>query len=176
MTSDHVSEVLSPYIDGRVSVEERERIGRHLETCAACRGSLASLQEVVELLRSVPPVTAPEQLRAAIRSRVEHAGVPPAHGGLWHLPKLRWPRLAATWRPMAAAVAAVVIGVFAVNLLGPQLPASASDGKTGNRRPPSRYSRRQRTPQEGQTPQTGRRCPSRPAPPRPRLRMPPSGA
>lgn len=115
MTSDHVSELLSPYVDGRVSAEERERIGRHLETCAACRGDLAALQGVVGLLRSVPPVTAPEELRAAIRSRVEHAGVPSAHGGLG-------PRLAATWRPMAAAVAVVVIGVFAANLLGPQLP------------------------------------------------------
>jgi hypothetical protein len=115
MTSDHVSESLSPYVDGRVSAEERERIGRHLETCAACRGDLAALQGVVGLLRSVPPVTAPEALRAAIRSRVEHAGVPSACGGLG-------PRLAATWRPMAAAVAVVVIGVFAANLLGPQLP------------------------------------------------------
>ncbi len=122
MTSGHVSELLSPYIDGRVSAEERERIGLHLETCAACRGDLAALQGVVGLLRSVPPVTAPEELRAAIRSRVEHAGVPSARGGLGHLPKLRWPRLAATWRPIAAAVAIVVIGVFAANLLGPQLP------------------------------------------------------
>ncbi len=122
MTSGHVSELLSPYIDGRVSVEERERIGRHLETCAACRVDLAALQGVVGLLHSVPPVTAPEELRAAIRARVEHAGVPPAHRILGRLPKLRWPRLAATWRPIAAAVAVVVIGVFAVNLLRPQLP------------------------------------------------------
>ena len=131
MTSGHVSELLSSYIDGRVSVEERERIGRHLETCAACRGDLAALQGVVGLLHSVPPVTAPEELRAVIRARVEHAGIPPAHGRLGHLPNLRWPRLAATWRPIAAAVAVVVIGVFAVNLLGPQLPRLGERRETG---------------------------------------------
>ena len=120
MTSDHVSELLSPYIDGRVSAEEQERIGRHLETCAACRGDLAALHGVVGLLRSVPPTTAPVELRAAIRSRVEHAGVPSASGGLG-------PRLAAAWRPIAAAVAVVVIGVFAANLLGPQLPRRLSE-------------------------------------------------
>lgn len=124
MTSGHVSELLSSYIDGRVSVEERERIGRHLETCAACRGDLAALQGVVGLLHSVPPVTAPEELRAVIRARVEHAGIPPAHGRLG-------PRLAATWRPIAAAVAVVVIGVFAVNLLGPQLPRLGERRETG---------------------------------------------
>jgi hypothetical protein len=124
MTSVHVSELLSPYIDGRVSAEEQERIGRHLETCGACRDDLAALHGVVGLLRSVPPVTAPQELRAAIRSRVEHAGVPSASGGLG-------PRLAAAWRPIAAAVAVVVIGVFAANLLGPQLPRLGERRETG---------------------------------------------
>jgi hypothetical protein len=120
MTSGHVQELLSPYIDDRVSPEDRERIARHLDVCEACRGDLTALQGVVGLVRSVPPVTAPEGLRTAIRSRVEQVSrssgprrARPAWIG-------RLPRLAGTWRPIAAAVAVVVIGTFVANFAGPQ--------------------------------------------------------
>jgi hypothetical protein len=112
--------LLSSYVDDEVTAEEAQRIGRHLEACAACRVDLAALQGVVGVLRSVPPVAAPPDLRVAIRSRVEQAGPPSPRRGLGHLPNLRWPRLAAPWRPIAAAVAVVVIGVYAANLLGPE--------------------------------------------------------
>ncbi len=120
MTSDHVQDLLSPYIDDRVEPEDRERIARHLAGCDACQADLTALQEVVGLLRSVPPVTAPEGLRAAIRSRVEQDRRFPSGPWITRFRGVRLAALAGRWRPIAAAVAVVVMGVFVWNLAGPQ--------------------------------------------------------
>ncbi len=128
MTSGHVSELLSPYIDDRVSPEDRARIVRHLDACDACRADLAALEGVVGLLRTVPPVAAPEDLRAAVRARITQtnrsAGRRPAALGStphFRLSGLRWRGVARSWRPIAAAAAIVVVGLFTVNLVGPQV-------------------------------------------------------
>ncbi len=124
MTSGHVRELLSPYIDDRVDPEDRERIASHLAGCEACRADLTALQQVVGLLHSVPPIPAPEGLRAAIRARMEQREeqVRRFLGGRWipHVGGARLPRLAGTWRPIAAAIAVVVIGMFVWNFAGPQ--------------------------------------------------------
>jgi len=120
MISGHVRELLSPYIDDRVDPEERERITRHLAGCETCRADLTVLQQVVGLLHSVPPVTAHEGLRAAIRSRVEQAAGVPGRGWIPRIWGARLPRPAGTWRSIAAAVAVVVIGMFVWNFAGPQ--------------------------------------------------------
>ena len=120
MTSGHVRELLSPYIDDRVAPEDRERIASHLAGCEACRADLSALQQVVGLLHSIPPVPAPVGLRAAIRSRVEHDRRLPS--GRW-IPRFRGLKLAppaGRWRSIAAAFAVVLIGMFAWNLAGPQ--------------------------------------------------------
>lgn len=120
MTSGHVRELLSPYIDDRVAPEDRERIASHLAGCEACRADLSALQQVVGLLHSIPPVPAPVGLRAAIRSRVEQDRRLPS--GRW-IPRFRGLKLAppaGRWRPIAAAFAVVLIGMFAWNLAGPQ--------------------------------------------------------
>ena len=98
MTSGHVQELLSPYIDGRVSPEDGERIARHLDACEACRADLTALQGVVGLVRSVPPVTAPEGLRTAIRARVEQVGRSSGRRRARPAWMSRLPRLAGTWR------------------------------------------------------------------------------
>jgi len=113
MTSGHVRESLSSYIDDQMSPEERGRIARHLDACDACRQHLAALHGVVGLVRSVAPITAPDALRAQVRARVEGARRFPAGRSL--------PRLPVTWRTVAAAAAVVLVGVFAANLLVPQL-------------------------------------------------------
>jgi Domain of unknown function (DUF4349)/Putative zinc-finger len=120
MTSGHVRDLLSPYIDDRVEPEDRERIASHLAGCEACRADLATLQEVVGLLHSVPPVPAPEGLRAAIRSRVAQDRRVPA--GRW-IARVRGAMvgpLARSWRPLAAAVAVAILGMFVWNFAGPR--------------------------------------------------------
>ena len=119
MTSDHVRDLLSSYIDDRVEPEDRERMASHLAGCEACRADLGALQQVVGLLHSLPPVPAPEGLRAAIRLRVQQGRRLSSRRWI-----LRFPRTGLTfagrWRPLAAAVAVVVLGMFAWDFAGPQ--------------------------------------------------------
>ncbi len=119
MTSDHVRDLLSSYIDDRVEPEDRERIARHLASCEACRADLGALQQAVGLLHSLPPVPAPDGLRAAIRLRVQQGRR--LSSGQW-IPRFLGAMLtsfAGSWRPLAAAAAVVVLGMFAWNFAGP---------------------------------------------------------
>ncbi|MDE3078158.1 MAG: zf-HC2 domain-containing protein, partial [Chloroflexota bacterium] len=51
---DHVTELLSPYLDGQVTAGERRQVERHLAACASCREELGSLRQVVALVRQLP--------------------------------------------------------------------------------------------------------------------------
>src|SRR5262249_43757527 len=120
MTPGHVRELLSSYIDDRVEPVERERIASHLAGCEACRADLSALQRVVDLLHSIPPVPAPVGLRASIRSRVEQNHRFPIGRGIPGVRGARLNPLAGGWRPIAAAFAVVVLGLFVWNFAGPQ--------------------------------------------------------
>ncbi len=52
--SEHeaVSGLLAAYLDGEVSVEERQRVEAHLLTCARCRRDLESMRQAQEKLRA----------------------------------------------------------------------------------------------------------------------------
>lgn len=52
-------EELSAFLDGQLTRQERLRVQKHLEQCAACRKDLASLQHTVALLRATPTVKPP---------------------------------------------------------------------------------------------------------------------
>jgi anti-sigma factor (TIGR02949 family) len=135
MKSGHVTDLLSSYIDGEVSDGERERIGRHLAECDACRRHLGSLQGVVAVVRSVPVVAAPPDLRARVLADIAETRRPRAHSA-WAplLHRFVFPagrhgaastaQAVGRWRPArlaAMAAAAALVGLFAVNLLGPRL-------------------------------------------------------
>jgi len=113
MTRDHVTELLSPYLDDQVNPAERDRITRHLDACDACRKYLGSLREVVELIGSVTPVAAPESFRSRVRGRIEEARR--SGTAMW------WAHFSGNWRTLAGAAAVGLVVVFAANLLGPQL-------------------------------------------------------
>lgn len=115
MPQTHVKESLSAYLDGQVSAQEQARIRRHLDQCEECRNTLEELRRTVALLQSSEPVGSPDGFRAAVRSKVE---------GLAHHPRapLRWPRLTWSWRTAGAVAAALLIGIFSVNLLRQTLP------------------------------------------------------
>jgi hypothetical protein len=59
MGHDYVLERLSPYIDDRLSGEERTRIVAHLRACQNCREELRTLQWTRGLLQQVPAVPVP---------------------------------------------------------------------------------------------------------------------
>src|SRR2546428_420241 len=71
MTTGHVTELLSAYLDERVGADERARIVAHLDACEACRAHLESLRRTVDLLHTAEPVRAPEGFRAHVRARIE---------------------------------------------------------------------------------------------------------
>ena len=58
-TEDHVGELLSAYIDGRLTPGERLRVETHLPVCEECRADLVSIQATVGLLKSLPIVATP---------------------------------------------------------------------------------------------------------------------
>ena len=91
MNTQHVTELLSAYLDGQVGSDERARITAHLDTCGACRAQLESLRKTVMLLRAAEPVRAPEGFRAQVRARVTSEAGRPARA--WRLPALSW-----SWR------------------------------------------------------------------------------
>jgi len=84
-STEHVAGLLSEYIDGRLSVQERHRLEAHLAACPQCQDELASLQATVTMLRALPPVPLPRNFyvyREQVKAR------PP----LWNLGAILWPR------------------------------------------------------------------------------------
>jgi anti-sigma factor RsiW len=53
----HVSELLSAYIDGALGVRDVERVRAHLDTCPACLMEYKDLQDVRRLLTGLPDPT-----------------------------------------------------------------------------------------------------------------------
>ena len=110
----------APYVLGALTEAEHSAFLAHLETCAACREEVASLQIVANTLpAAVPQHSAPTALRgrvmATVRTEAELRGAsarPRRTGRRASAQRLSW-RLAFT---SAAATAAVV--VLAVILLG----------------------------------------------------------
>jgi len=72
---DHITDLLSAYIDHQLSPAERAEVDRHLATCPACSRDLQTLQWTISLVRAVPqrpvpraftlpvPAATPEQTR-----------------------------------------------------------------------------------------------------------------
>jgi hypothetical protein len=56
---DHVSELLSPYLDGQVTPDQRAAVEAHLGECGACREELASLRALTRLLGQLPVAPPP---------------------------------------------------------------------------------------------------------------------
>jgi len=76
MNCKGVSELLTAYLDGKVTPEEREQIDAHLSICPRCREELKSLTAIQENLRQALKVKAgdvapPTQAWAVIRRRLE---------------------------------------------------------------------------------------------------------
>ena len=102
-------DLLSDYLDQRLSPAERQRVDAHIQTCWGCRRELQGLQETVYLLRNTPVVPAPRSF-ALTASLV---AAPPSTG--LYLMGVRG--------ALAVAVALVVVLVGdGLGLLGPSQP------------------------------------------------------
>lgn len=70
---DHrdIKELLSPYIDGALSPEEKARVEEHLTGCNECSGTLAQLREAVSRIRSLNEVEPPPFLSRKIMKEIK---------------------------------------------------------------------------------------------------------
>ena len=93
-----VRALLSAYLDGQVSPQERGLVKAHLPGCDDCRRYLEELRATVSLVRALPPVTPPRSF--ALAQAPAHRVEPP---------------LFAWAAPLATATAA---GLFALLVLG----------------------------------------------------------
>jgi len=100
--SVHVSDRLSAYLDGELSVVDAGGVRQHLASCDACSAELLELAAVDRAVRGLP-VTAPDRyfdtFAPRVRTRIESSGR--ARGGRG-LP--RW-----TWALAAALLLAVIL-------------------------------------------------------------------
>jgi Putative zinc-finger len=121
--SVHVSDRLSAYLDGELSVVDAGDVRQHLATCDACSAELLELITVDRAVRELP-VTAPEGyfdgFATRVRTRIESSGRARGGSGLprwtWALaaalllavvlPRMPWDRTASPARPAAKPPAA----------------------------------------------------------------------
>lgn len=71
--SDHrfAADNLSPYLDGRLTAREKERLERHLAVCPDCRQELSTLRETVALLRQTPMRPVPRSFTLPVSVQAE---------------------------------------------------------------------------------------------------------
>jgi hypothetical protein len=65
---DHVTELLSPYLDGQTSPDEKAAVEAHLPGCDACRSDLADLRALRSLLSQLPAAPAPRSFALGPRA------------------------------------------------------------------------------------------------------------
>lgn len=59
-------ELISNYLDGEISAEDRTELLGHLSTCEDCRQTLQAYRAIASKLRSLPPAQPPDDLTASI--------------------------------------------------------------------------------------------------------------
>ncbi len=85
MDHEAIQELLSSYVDGDLSPEQRRLVEEHLERCAACREDLHLLRETLDALHDLPDLRAPAGFTEAVLARLGEepvvAAVDPAPAG-----------------------------------------------------------------------------------------------
>lgn len=109
---------LGAYVDGEVRPDERTELERHLERCGACRQELEALQAVRSFLACESLPGLPSGFHSKVMLAAEQVVGDEAPSPLrTPLDLPRWWR-AGTLATRAAAVAALVLGVWLGALLG----------------------------------------------------------
>lgn len=88
--------LLSSYLDGELSSQEKGRFEAHLDTCEQCKEELATLRATVDLLRKVPVVSPPRSFALTRQSFTTTS------------------RSVTMWPALATAAASLLLAVFVV--------------------------------------------------------------
>lgn len=108
MKEHEESRLMSAYLDGELSDEERARAETHLRACQACRLDMESLRYAKRLLSGAPRRAMPPELIADIADRLGTAGPPPR-------PKV-WGLSPRAWFPAGAFAAAALSAMIWIGL------------------------------------------------------------
>lgn len=124
MTDQHVDpDDLVALALQQVEPDERARLSEHLARCAPCREAYAGLEDAVQnTLAAAPSIAPPAGFSGRVLEALEAAGPNPASTGLSN-----------RWRWVAAAAAALVIGLAlgiggTLAVTGPHDPAASTAG------------------------------------------------
>jgi anti-sigma factor RsiW len=115
MTCRSIRSKISIYLDGGLEPAAARATGAHLETCAACRGYQASIQEAMDALAEMPRVSPPESIAQRVRERLEVERRGP---GLALLFRSRWsarPLILPSLLPAALTVLVILAGAVLVS-------------------------------------------------------------
>jgi predicted anti-sigma-YlaC factor YlaD len=63
MQCEHIEELLSPYLENELSLEQKQTVTAHLEACSDCRDLLSLMQEVSTSLTAFPEVEVSGELQ-----------------------------------------------------------------------------------------------------------------
>ncbi len=114
MTHDELRGLTGAYALGALTDSERRELETHLPTCAECTREVAELTRVATGLAQVVPQVDPPAglrervLRAAVQSTAREQEAPPV--------KPRVSSVIPTWFAVAASIAAVAMGLYAMTL------------------------------------------------------------
>lgn len=118
-TCRDIEPLVTPYVDGEASLEQREAVSRHLEACAPCEVSALAEQAARTVLRaraSALAVRAPEDLKARCRAMAPARPVGRVLG---------FPRRAAWPLALAATLVLAFAGALAYGVVRPTEAAAA---------------------------------------------------
>jgi anti-sigma factor (TIGR02949 family) len=70
MNCDEVRDRLSEYLDEEMASAERSELVSHIERCRSCASELETIRRTVELVSSLPRLSAPPELAREVRTRI----------------------------------------------------------------------------------------------------------
>ena len=70
MQCERARELLSPYLDGELSAEERRAVAAHIEGCRACAAQVADFQRVGRTLAEAGREPMPKALALRVRANL----------------------------------------------------------------------------------------------------------
>ena len=104
---DHFEELISASLSGDLSDAERQELDAHLDSCDACRATLASFADQRRIMAGLRHVAPPRDLGARVRSGVESG----AHGDVpwWRRPAFAFAGIGGGLAAVAGALLAIVL-------------------------------------------------------------------
>lgn len=96
MSENHITDLLSSYIDNALSESDRRRVDAHAEKCKDCRKELTELQKVSHLVASLPQHDLPPGFLTRLQSRRRREEAKTGFSSLWPMLPARSAALALT--------------------------------------------------------------------------------